>query len=177
MNFLLEALVLCIVVNAVFAQEPAPEPEYVNQAYLLKDGKLQKLEITAFTMQHKTTNHIVTVKGTLTEVVEGTQSPVRVPPDAHFIIRLENSDIDPSTLIKLQLFKVGKGDREYLLHTAKAHPFGGVSSKSPDDNSVPITIQKYGVKSVEVTPIAPLPPGEYFFRAGMQADCFGVDAK
>ena len=178
MKFVIAALALGLLIAVSFAQDAPLEPEYVNQAYLLKDGKIEKTEIATIKFQTKTTNHFITVKGTSSEVVLGSRSPVRVPPDAHFIVRLPSSDVDPSTLIKLQVFRIGKDDREFLMHTAKAHIYGGVSSTPTDDAGVPITIKKYGAKSLEIIPNAPLAPGEYFFPAsGMQADCFGVDVK
>jgi hypothetical protein len=110
--------------------------------------------------------------------VSGTQLPVRVRSDAHFIVRMEIGDVDPATMVQLRPFKVGKGDRELLMHTAGGHVFGGVKSQAADDTAIAVTVKKFGTKSYEVVPSQPLPPGEYFFTVlGMQADCFGVDTK
>ncbi|MGA8027419.1 MAG: hypothetical protein WB992_09750 [Bryobacteraceae bacterium] len=172
------ALTLTLCSACLFAQEAPTEPEYVNQYYVLKDGKLERLEHENLKLQHKTNDYFVTVKGSSIETVNGTHSPVRLGTDAHFIVRMQTGDIDPATMVKLQPFKVGKNDREILMNSGGAHLFGGVHSKAADDISIAVTVKKYGTNSFEVVPSRPLAPGEYFFTVmGLQADCFGVDAK
>ncbi|MDQ2840319.1 MAG: hypothetical protein M3Y72_04620 [Acidobacteriota bacterium] len=178
MKIKLLALTFSIFSVGLLAQDTPAEPEFVNQYFVLNDGKLQRLENATLKMQSKTSNRFVMVKGTTSEVVDGTQSPVRVAPDAHFIVRMQTGDIDPTTMIHLKQFKVGKNDRELLMHSGGAVIFAGTKSKGADDTSIPISVKKYGSKSLEVTPSQPLAPGEYFFSAmGMEADCFSVGAK
>lgn len=172
------ALVLSAFSIGVFAQEVPAEPEYVNQYFVLRNGKLDRLEHDALTMQSKMRNHIIAIKTTVSQSVSGTQSSIRVRPDAHFVVRMDTGDTDPATMVILQEFKIGKGDREILRGSAGAHVFGGGHSNTPDATTLPITVKKYGAKSFEVIPSQPLAPGEYFFTvSGSQADCFGVDAK
>jgi hypothetical protein len=179
-NCLMKFSLLALVLTAfgVLAQETPAEPEYVNQYFVLRGGKLDRLEHEALKTQAKVSNRLVVVKATTSEIVNGTQSPVRVRPDAHFIVRMQTGDVDPATMIKLQPFKVGKSDRELLTHSGGTHIFGGVHSQAADETAIPVTVKKYGANSFEVIPSQPLSQGEYFFTVlGLQADCFGVDAK
>jgi len=180
MKSVLTTLVLGMVAAGSFAQEALPEPEYVNEAYLLKGGKLDKVEMATLKFQSKTSNYFVSMKGTTSQVIKGSQSPVRVTPDAHFVARLRDLNIDPATFIRLRAFKVGKADREYVMNSFSAHIYGNADSKPTEDTTLPITFKKYGAESVEIIPSAPLAPGEYFISfspSGLQVSCFGVDPK
>ena len=64
MKSVLTTLVLGMVAAGSFAQEALPEPEYVNEAYLLKGGKLDKVEMATLKFQSKTSNYFVSTKGT-----------------------------------------------------------------------------------------------------------------
>jgi len=148
MKSVLTTLVLGMVAAGSFAQEALPEPEYVNEAYLLKGGKLDKVEMATLKFQSKTSNYFVSMKGTTSQVIKGSQSPVRVTPDAHFVARLRDLNIDPATFIRLRAFKVGKADREYVMNSFSAHIYGNADSKPTEDTTLPITFKKYGAESV-----------------------------
>ena len=174
------ALLVAGKTDAIWAQDAAavPEPEYVNQVFALgTGGKLEPLERAKLEHQSKTTNHFISVKATSSEAVQGKASPVRLSPDTHFIVRLYSGDIDPSTLVHLNAFAAKKNDRELAMYSAGGVIFAGTKGKSAQDTSVPISVTKYGSKSMQIAPSQPLAPGEYCFVSGMDANCFGVDAK
>ncbi len=180
MKLAVTTLVLGFIVAGSFAQQAVPEPEYVNEAYFLNGGKLEKAESATLKFRSKTSNYFVEMKATSSQVASGTHSPLRVPPDAHFVVRVRYLDIDPARVIRLRAFKVGKADREYLLNTFNSHLYGNSNSKSSEDATIPVTFKKYGSESIEIIPTTPLAPGEYFIAyspSGSQVSCFGVDAK
>ncbi len=176
-RFSVFVLALSAFAAVLVGQDTKTEPEYVNQYFVLRDGKLDRLENKELKMQSKGSNHVISMKVTTSEIVDGTRSPIRVTPDAHSVVRRQTGDNDPATMIKLQSLKVSKNDREILVHSSGTHVFGGGHSNAVDDTSLSVVVKKYGANSFEVIPSRPLSPGEYFFAAGRQTDCFGVDAK
>jgi hypothetical protein len=167
------------------AQSPSAvqEPEYINQFFKLgPEGKLVPLEQQKFAMETKSSRGFMSNSVASERTVPGPSSPVRVAPDSHFIVKMSAGNMDPSTLIALKPLTVEKKDRALLVAKAKGSfvPFaGGVKSQTPDDNSIAVSVKKYGDGSFEIVPQQPLPPGEYVLATNsgmMGVSCFGVDA-
>ena len=161
------------------AQQDAPEPEYRNQYTILVAGQLVALEHqTATTDSQSRRNFVITPNTKVFESIPLTASPVRVPPDTHFFVKMGTGGVDPQTLVHLRPLTVGKKDRQIPIVTYKQSlvPFGGVKHERAGDDSLPVTIQKYGAGSFEIIPQSPLPPGEYAFVTGHDVQCFGVSA-
>ncbi len=160
---------------------PLKEPEYINQFFRLgNDGQLVPLEQEKLGSQTKShRNFVISPSVTSEQIVPNPASPVRVPPDAHFVVRLNSGDRDPNTLISLTPFVVKKKDREIPKSKASAGiiPFSGVKSQTAPDKSIPVSVKKYGNGSFEIVPTQPLVPGEYAFVTGYSASCFGVDSQ
>ncbi len=118
------SILLLFALSSSARQSPSvQEPEYVNQYFLLgPDGKLVRLESQTVRHQMKNSNHFISVKVKSLEIVDGPKSPVGVEPDAHFVVRMSASaDTDPTTLVKLVPFTVGKKAREVLQSTASGY--------------------------------------------------------
>lgn len=123
-------------------------------------------------------NFVITPSTRVFESIPKPASSVRVAPNTHFLVRMATADRDPQTLIHLQPLKATKKDREITLITYKQSliPFGGIKHNRADDNTIAVEIKKVGTGSLEIIPQSPLPPGEYAFVTGHEAQCFGVDA-
>lgn len=157
----------------------APEPEYRDQYTVLMGGRLVPLEReTAMTDTQSRRNFVITPNTKVFESIPHTASPLRVPPGIHFFVKASVGDRDPSTVIHLHSLVAGKKDRRIPIITFKQSliPFGGVKHERAEDDSIAFTVQKYGAGSLEIIPSTPLPPGEYAFVNGHEAQCFGVDA-
>lgn len=167
---------------AASTQPPAQgvtEPEYRDQYVAVVHGQLVPLEReTAMTDTQNRRNFVITPSMRVFRSIPKPASPVRVPPNAHFLVKMDTGDRDPLTLIHLQPLKATKKDREVTTMTYKESliPFGGVKHDRAADNTLAITVHKVGTGSLEIIPQAPLPPGEYAFINGYEAQCFGVDA-
>ena len=179
-------MTLTLVVSAValFAQDAVTEPEYANQFFALADGKIQPLERQNMKLQAQVKKRFVYTKGTTAKVVDGAESTIKVFPDAHFVVRMDVGDMDPSTMIFLKQFRVEKNEREMIMTTKSANIATGPNTQQrADDSSLPFTVKRYGAKSFEIIPSQPLVVGEYFLSAtgsGMAASqvyCFSVVSK
>jgi hypothetical protein len=158
------------------------EPEYLGQFALLgSNGTLVPLDQQKMTFVSQAHNHFFSVSASGEKVVPGKSSPVRVSPDAHFVVKSSSTydSVDPNTLVHLVPFAIQKGQRVIVETTAKAGVFQGAKGQSAPDTSIPLNFKKYGTSSLEIIPAQPLPPGEYALMAtgGLAVFCFGVDAK
>jgi hypothetical protein len=177
------ALVVCflsaVALHARQAPTPVAEPPYSQEYNAVQGDRLVALERQrAVTDTKSRRNFVITPSTKVFESIANRASPVRVGPGAHFVVRMATGDRDPQTLIQLKKLVVGKADRQIPIVTYKVSliPGGGVNHKRAPDESIPVTINKYGAASLEIIPQQPLEPGEYAFMAGHEAQCFGVDA-
>jgi hypothetical protein len=172
------AIVACC--SILHAQEAStPEPQYSQQYNAVVGGQLVVLERqTAVTDTKSRRFFVITPSTKVFESIKNPASPIRVGPNTHFVVRISVGDRDPQTLIHLQKLTPAKTDRQVPIITYKVSliPGGGVNHKRAPDDPIPINIQKYGEKSLEIIPQQALEPGEYAFMAGHEAQCFGVDA-
>ncbi|HLH04467.1 MAG TPA: hypothetical protein VKX25_17005 [Bryobacteraceae bacterium] len=155
------------------------EPQYIDQFNALIAGQLVPLERENAVLDTKSRrNFVITPNTKVFESISGKASPVRLPGNAHFIVKMSTGGRDPQTLIHLKKLVVGKNTRQIPIVTYKVSliPGGGVKHDRPNDESVPVNISKYGQESLEITSRNPLEPGEYAFLEGHDAQCFGVDA-
>lgn len=159
--------------------QASAEPEYRDQYVAVQHDRLVPLEREkALTDTQNRRNFVITPSTRIFQSIPQPASPIRVSPSTHFLVRMETGDRDPQTLIHLQPLKSTKKDREITKMTYKESliPFGGVKHDRAADDSIAVTIQKFGTGSLEIIPRSPLPPGEYAFVNGYEAQCFGVDA-
>ena len=180
-QILAAAFVLLVPGLGAMAQQPqtTKEPEYVGKVMLLgSDGDLISLERQTPRFEGKTSNYVFKVKSQARRAVLGAKSPVRTDPQAHFVVRGQVADVDPATLIHMYRVDVGKDERYYVTNTTSA-TFAGAKGTTTDREGLPLSIEKFGTASFNVSSAQPLAPGEYCFStaAGMAVDCFGVDAK
>ena len=170
-------------VGAAVAQEAAKstEPEYVNSFFLLDPaGSLEPLERQPVGVGAHTRLMGLGGMGVSYEIQKD-RSPIRVVAGARIeaVVRLENHDVDPATLVLLYPLKVDKGKRQLLITGVG---FMGSRSKSDlQSKQLEMSFTKYGQASLKITPTAPLAPGEYAFAIQSKdqqptAYCFGVDA-
>lgn len=109
------------------------------------------------------------------------KSPVRLTGDGtEFLVRspLANSSVDFSTVYVLRSLSHKGSKRELII--SKSHAFVGVAGSSSNlaEGELPITIAKYGARSLKITPSRPLRPGEYALStraAFLNLFCFGID--
>jgi len=164
------------------AKSAVEEPEYNGHFALLgPDGKLMELEAQKMTMQAKSHNHFFSASVSAEQTVPGASSPVRVAPDAHFVVKMPMMNgMDPNQIFALKPFVVQKGQRMIMQSTAQAGVFQSAKSEQAQDTALQVTFKKYGANSLEVIPSQPLRPGEYVLEMNngvMGVYCFGVDAK
>jgi hypothetical protein len=161
---------------------PKPqEPDYANSFfYLNSSGALQPLERKPVGVQGRI--KALGYGGAETDYqVLGERSPVRFPAGKpiEIVVKLENHDVDPATLIVLYPLKPGKGKRQLLI---SGQAIFGLHAKSDlQSKQQQMTFAKYGQASLKITPAAPLPPGEYAIAVQNRdqqptAWCFGIDA-
>ena len=172
---LLAALLAC----ALQAHTQVVEPTFSNQYNVLQEGKLMPLERATGVAQTESHSFLVITPNSKTyQSFPGPSSPIRVGPDAHFILKMTFGDQDPSTIIKLHKLVSTKKDRELIGITVKGSllPMLGPKVKNTRNDALPVRVQKYGEHSYEIIPEQPLEPGEYGFGFGSELQCFGVDA-
>lgn len=163
---------------AVFGQE-RPEPEYFGVAYLY-DGTTNKL----INLERQVAKPAAKVKafgyGGIKSVSEipGVNSQVRLPADQKlaFVIKAP-AGLDPQSLVEIVRLTRQKDHREILQMQSKGlMGLGGVKNEA-DKANVPFNSSKYSDTSIQVSPVEPLPPGEYAIRRPSSPTlfCFGVD--
>jgi hypothetical protein len=154
------------------------EPEYLGVVfYLDPTGALSPLERQQPNIQSKAIG--LGYGGAKTSTIyKGAKSPVRFKAgqDIQFVVRMNAPGIEPDSLVKLDVLKVSKDQREMLLAKAGAMGFGGVKSTN-GQTSQTLNFSKYGEQSLKVSPAGPLGPGEYVITAmgGQSRFLFGID--
>lgn len=157
------------------------EPQYANSFYYLDaDGSMKPLErepvgvggrVRAFGFGGTSVSY----------QIQNDHSPVRFQVGApiHIIVKLENHDVDPASLVVLYELRVVKNNRQLLV---SGMGFMGSHTKSDlATKQLQMIFTKYGKDSLEIRPADPLPPGEYAVSVQSQgsqpvAYCFAVDA-
>jgi hypothetical protein len=130
------------------------EPEWAEEIFLLKEGQLVSLE-----SQRPSTENKLTMTGAKsTFVYQGQSSTVVVPASAEFTMRYEGA-ANPTSLVILNHVETGKNNRTIVYSKASL-----VKESSPNSMGITLTAQRYGAKSVTLTPASPLAPGEYAIR-------------
>lgn len=168
--------------TVAFAQTPQV-PEFKNSPMVIKgDGTLAKLEKQ--NSEIKTKAKGMGYGGVSTFInIDGKTSPVRVKPNAAFMVKVE-ADVDPETVFYISPAKeVGKS-REIEMTRVSAFAAYGAKTKSVKKDDIVCTFTKVSDGVYKITPDSPLTPGvEYAFVNATQGAngsqstvfCFGVD--
>jgi hypothetical protein len=110
-------------------------------------------------------------------VFPGESSPVRFKADQKidFIMRVESTGTDPSTVVALDALTRSKGKRE--LQIVQVGAFGTHSGTTNGQAAKSLNFAKYGEHSYRFTPADPLTKGEYAVMSKGSAEgfLFGVD--
>ena len=163
--FMLVATLVCISNGRAQTKNsnPAvPQPQYLNNVYLLKKDSLASLEKIQAEMKNKM--KALGFGGSETGyVMDGGKSPfrIKVADDMRFVVKMNSSMMDPTAMIKLYRFESGKSDREAVMGGG-----GGMFNKKKNvgsDVEVPCNIQKSGDDTYIISPGTKLAPGEYGF--------------
>lgn len=155
------------------------EPEYIGVVFYLDPaGSLSPLERQQPNFQTKV--KALGYGGAQSSTIfKGSKSPVRFKAgqDIRFIVRLNASGIEPDSLVKLNVLKVAKDQREIVMAKAGAMGFGAKSTNGEAQR--PLNFSKYGEQSLQVSPAGPLEPGEYVITSmgGQSGFLFGIDAQ
>jgi hypothetical protein len=156
-----------------------PESRYVGSFFAVgTNGELTELDhqtVTTFHSKSKVLPGYATVK-VLAEIKPG-HALLRLPGNAQFVIR-GRSLVDPLSLYELRALKVSKDHREILMTQGHGTIVGGTATSKLDEGEVPIRFDEYGASSYRITPLQPLPRGEYALAlrgSVTELYCFGVD--
>lgn len=155
------------------------EPEYIGIVFYLDPaGALSPLERQQPNVQTKV--KALGYGGAQSSTVfKGSKSPVRFKAgqDVRFVVRLNAPGIEPDSLVKLDVLKVAKDQREIVIAKAGAMGFGAKSTNGEAQR--PLNFSKYGEQSMQVSPAGPLDPGEYVITTmgGQSGFLFGIDPK
>jgi hypothetical protein len=154
------------------------EPEYNFIVFALDsaNGSLIPLERKQSNMQTKVrAMGFGGAKGS--RVFPGESSPVRFKADQkiEFIMRLDSTDTDPSTLVVLEALTRSKGKRE--LQIVQVGAFGTHSGTTNGQAAKSLNFARYGEHSYRFTPAEPLSKGKYavMSKGSTESFLFGVD--
>ncbi len=177
MRFILLALCLCICITnghaqAKNAEASVPQPQYLNNVYLLKQDSLALLERIQAEMKNKM--KALGFGGSETAyVMDGGRSSFRIrsTDNMKFVVKMNSSMMDPTAMIKLYRFESGKSEREAVLGGG-----GGMFNKKKNvgsDVEVLCNIQKSGTDLFIISPATKLGAGEYGFMNMMMMTANG----
>jgi len=168
----------CGLANAQFA-----EPETDGVFYVLGHNPDALIPLERQTATIHTSSKFVGIGASAKSAAEFKpgKSPVRVSSAApEFIVRspFPSTSVDFTTLYVLRSL-TGKGAKRELV-ISKAHSYVGVGGSSSNlaEGEVPVTIVKYGQRSLKIVPAKQLGPGEYALSmraAFLNLFCFGID--
>ena len=153
------------------------EPEYIGIVFYLDPaGALSPVERQQPNVQTKV--KALGYGGAQSSTVfKGSKSAVRFKAgqDIRFIVRLNAAGIEPDSLVKLDVLKVVRDQREIVIAKAGAMGFGGKSTNGEAQR--PLNFSKYGEQSLQASPAGPLDPGEYVITTmgGQSGFLFGID--
>jgi hypothetical protein len=175
------AAVFALGVAAAAQDAPKPqEPEYANSFFRLDTGGILKpLERQPVGVGGKGSVLGLGSRGVSYEI-QNEHSPIRIEAGAplEIVVKLENHDVDPATLVLLYPLRIAKGKRQLLISGAG---FMATHTKSDlQSKQLQMVFTKYGEGSLKITPASPLAPGEYAIAAQTRdqqptAYCFGID--
>jgi len=173
--FMLTALPLLTLVGQEVKK--VQEPEYIGIVFSLDPaGTLSPLERQQANIQTK-----VKAFGyggaQSSSVFKGPKSPVRFKAgqDIQFVVRLNVPGIEPDSLVKLNVLKVSKDQREIIM--AKVGSMGMSSKSTSGESLCTLNFTKYGEQSLKFAPAVSLEPGEYVITTmgGQSGFLFGID--
>jgi hypothetical protein len=167
-----------IYVSSVYSQSKTttatvPQPQYLNNIYLLSADSLVSLEKNQAEMKNKT--KAFGFGGSETGyVMDGGKSPfrIRLGVELQFVVKMNSTMMDPSMMIKLYRFESGKTEREAILGGG-----GGMFNKKKDPGvnvEVQCNMQKSGTDVFIITPATKVSSGEYGFLNMMLATSNGT---
>lgn len=113
---------------------------------------------------------------------KGAKSPVRFKAgqDIQFVVRVQTVasalETEPDGMVNLSALKTSKDERSIIF--IKTGPMG-FGAKSDVKAGLPLKYNRYGERSLKVSPAEPLEPGEYVMKTGASLGgfLFGVDPK
>ena len=148
-----------------------PEPEWAGQVFWLADGKLMPLERQTARQVTKTRGFGLG-GGSLAFVYKGAKSPIEIPPDAKFVVRLEGSK-DPATQITLHSLQQEGEERKVILVRVGSMLRGFRGSSGGDGQD--LIFAPYGGNSAKFASVSPLSPGQYALRTAETSYLFSVE--
>jgi len=169
---------------------PVYEPPYAGGFYALDgNGELLDLEHTTVTFHAKA--KVLPGPGhasvNMTTQFKPAHSPVRLGGTTQFVVRGRGSS-DPLSRFELRVLKSSNGHREFIVTTAHGTDSDDSAASNLEEGEVAIRFEDYGSNSYRITPVEPLPPGEYALatrglvsvKARVQLGrselyCFGID--
>lgn len=157
-------LVIAAILTSVniFAQD-IPEPEFIGEVIIYNSAgqwRILPKERGFMKTSASASAYLFGVgKATARLVLSGSYSEMQIPNnDTYgFIIKAENNNYDPSSIVKLVQFECTNSERRSDL--ASAHTLGDLESNL--STYVPFRAKKYGESSYHI--VAPLEVGEYGF--------------
>ena len=182
MKKLLSLAVFILSAVCAHAQVNVDEPEFIGQVKILtSDSTSVLLPKEKSTMKTKSTHFgmiplpgtSLLDKSTTNMVLQGKESSVTVPSGTiRFIMRVEKTDVDPSTYLRIVKFNQKKKTRESTI--AQMGLIQGFKMDMSSSDS--FEVQKYGDNSLLFT-LKDVPAGQYgiSFTALMDASTFGVE--
>jgi hypothetical protein len=155
---------------------PVPEPEFINQVFLLKDQKLMSLEKADAQLKSKSKfGGMGGVKQMY--VIDGVKSSVSIPEsEMMFVVSTGGSGFssDPSSQFQLLRFEGKKNKREAL----SGEYGGGITKKSNEETSeVEMNFKKLKEGVFGMVPSKALEKGEYAFINRISAKQSGMTMK
>ena len=145
--------------NTVSAQTPQV-PDFKNSPMILKtDGSLEKLEKQNSEIKVKNVPYVGTTRFIN---ITGGKSPVRVAPDAVFIVKVD-AETDPETVFYLQDAKGGKKSREIDMEKISNYSGYGAKGGSVKKDQKPLNFEKVTVGVYKITATGLKAGTEYAF--------------
>ncbi|MBR2261910.1 MAG: hypothetical protein IJ916_09460 [Paludibacteraceae bacterium] len=177
-------LFTCLLCGSLYAQETAPEPDFVGECfYLKKDGSTMKLEKSRTVARTKANAglYIAGIGKVKTEIhIETPKSTSRIKGSSiKLIVKAVDNLSDPMSIISIFKFEEKKKYRRAEI--ASAGTFSG--STGNDMDYIDFDAKKYGESSYLLS-IENLKPGEYGIivtnpnnkdEKQVIVSCFGID--
>ena len=171
-------LAVAISFGATFAQTQVPD--FKNSPMLLKaDGSLMKLEKQNSEIKTKAVPYVGVTRFIS---ITGGKSPVRVKPNATFVMKID-AETDPETVFYIQASKGGAKNREIDMEKMSAWAGYGAKGKSVKKDQIALSYEKISDGVYKITPTGLKSGVEYGFVSATQGSTggqstvflFGVD--
>jgi hypothetical protein len=180
MKITVALLILAALSGLAHAQMLEPDTDNVFYALAHDPDRLIALERQTATIHTSAKWVGIGATAKSSSQLKPAKSPVRVNNAKEFVVRspFANTTVDFNSFYVLRSLASKGGKRELVI--SKTHAYMGVGSSTSNlaEGEVPVTITKYGVHSLKITPAQPLHPGEYALSgrsAFLNLFCFGVD--